>query len=114
MDDPDVLREALDLAELGLRVIPLGPRSKVPRIRRWQEKGTCDIRTIRGWFEGRPDDNLGLLTGGGIVALDVDAGTGGFESFALLTEEWGVLPETAEAETGYGGKHLLFRVGDRF
>ena len=94
----------------GLRVIPLGPRSKVPRIRRWQEKGTCDTRTIRGWFTGRPDDNLGLLTGGGLVVLDVDAGTGGFESFARLTEERGLLPETALAETGSGGMHLLFRV----
>src|SRR5215210_1785112 len=84
MEDPDVLREALGLAELGLRVIPLWPRGKKPRIRRWQERGTSDPRTIRGWFTGRPDDNLGLLTGGGIVALDVDVDAGGFESFALL------------------------------
>ena len=104
----DVLREALDLAELGLPVIPLYPRSKVPRIRRWQERGTTDTDTILGWFKGRPDDNLGLLTGKGIVALDLDAG--GFESYARLTEKWGQFPETATAETGSGGKHILLRV----
>jgi hypothetical protein len=109
-DDPDVLREALELAELGLPVIPLGPRSKVPRIKRWQERASTDRRTIRRWFWGRPDDNLGLRTGGGLVALDVDADAGGFESYARLIEGRGPLPETARAETGSGGMHLLFRV----
>jgi hypothetical protein len=112
--DCEVLREALDLAALGLRVIPLGPRSKVPRIRRWPERGTTDIRVIHGWFAGRPGDNLGLLTGGGLVALDLDVWAGGLESYESLIEERGGLPETAMAETGSGGRHLLFRVEGRF
>ena len=77
-EDSDVLREALDLVELGLPVIPLNPRSKKPRIEQWQTRASCDPRTIRRWFQGRPDDNLGLRTGEGLVALDVDAGSGGF------------------------------------
>lgn len=113
IEDPEVVREALDLAGLGLRVIPLGARSKVPRIGRWQDRGTTDPGTIRGWFAGRPDDNLGLLTGSGLIALDVDAGSGGLDSHAQLIEERGALPETALAETGSGGRHLLLRVEGR-
>ena len=97
------------MASLGLPVLPLKPRSKAPRITRWQERATTDPDAIRGWFEGRPDDNLGLLTGRGIVALDLDAG--GSESYARLTEKWGQLPETANAETGSGGMHILLRIG---
>ena len=113
-EDSEVLREALDLAALGLPVIPLGPRSKVPRIRRWREEGTTDTRVIHNWFAGRPEDNLGLLTGDGLVALDLDVGAGGLESCRRLIEERGGLPETAMAETGSGGRHLLLRVEGRF
>lgn len=112
--DCEVLREALDLAALGLRVIPLAPRSKKPRIRRWPERGTTDARMIHAWFSGRPEANLGLLTGDGLVVLDLDAGPGGLESFRCLIDERGGLPETAMAETGSGGRHLLFRVEGRF
>lgn len=114
IEDPEVLREALELAGLGLRVIPLRPRSKEPRIRRWPEKGTTDPRTIRGWFAGRPDDNLGLVTGDGLIALDLDAGPGGLESYGRLIEGRGSLPETARAETGSGGRHILLRVNGGF
>jgi hypothetical protein len=85
----------------------------VPRIGRWQERATSNPDTIRGWYDGRPGDNLGLRTGEGLVALDVDVAGGGFESYARLTAERGVMPETATARTGSGGMHLLLRVEGR-
>jgi hypothetical protein len=33
---------------------------------------TDDPVTIRKWFTERPDDNLGLLTGNGLIALDLN------------------------------------------
>ena len=73
-------------------------------------KATCNRRTIRRWFQAWPDDNLGLLTGRGLVALDVDCDKGGLESLDGLIEGRGQLPVTATARTGGGGQHYLFRV----
>ena len=107
-DVPAVLREALALAELGLRVIPLHPRDKIPRIRQWQKRATTDPAKIHEWFAERPDDNLGLATGDGLIALDLDEG--GKQSFDDLMAQGGEFPETARAQTGSGGEHILLRM----
>jgi hypothetical protein len=105
-----ILEAALEYASLGLRVIPLHDRSKLPRIKRWQKAASTVQPVIEGWFKKWPDANLGIATGMGIIALDVDLGSGGTESLARLLTEHGPLPETAEALTGSGGSHYLFRV----
>ena len=57
------------LAELGLRVIPLHPGRRIPRIKQWQKRATTDpAKEIQAWFAERPDDNLGLATGDGLIA----------------------------------------------
>jgi hypothetical protein len=100
---------ALVYASLGLRVIPLYETSKTPRIERWAERASADPEQITRWFECWPDSNVVILTGGGIIALDVDVRNGGMKSFKTLLKGR-QLPETAEAITGTGGRHFLFRV----
>src|SRR4051812_25147209 len=81
---PRLVQDALGYAATGLRVIPLHESSKPPRIERWPERGTDDPETIIKWFESWPDSNLGVLTGDGLLALDVDRRNGGMKSFGEL------------------------------
>ncbi len=106
---PPVLTAALGYAAIGLRVIPLRPRTKVPCFRGWPRLATCDPGVLTAWLLRSPGCNLGVVTGGGLIALDLDRGTGGLGAFARLARGRD-LPRTAEALTGDRGKHLLYRV----
>src|SRR5262249_32969706 len=120
------LRDALALAQLGLRLItvhhvkPEGRCScrspkcshpgKHPSLgKSWQSKATSDSEALRRWFARRPNDNLGVATGRGLVVLDVDGQTGR-DAIIELQRQHGGLPETALARTGSGGSHYYFRV----
>jgi hypothetical protein len=104
-----LIEAALEYAGLGLPVIPVYHRSKLPRIERWPERASTDPSQIVGWFRGWPESNVAILTGGGLIALDVDDRNGGKASFKRLIKGRR-LPETAEAMTGSRGRHYLFRV----
>jgi hypothetical protein len=67
-----------------------------------------DPETIRRWWAQWPDANVGLRTGLRCWALDVDPDKGGEQSLATLIARHGAIPETVEALTGGGGRHLLF------
>lgn len=96
----------------GLPVFPLAPRSKVP------PKGshgfldaTCDQERIKTWWYETPDANIGLaLTeSSGLLAVDLDPRNGAPTERADFVAEYGPVPDTAEARTGGGGRHFLFR-----
>lgn len=72
---------------------------------------TKDADTIRHWWTRWPWANVGIATGqaSGFWVLDVDPDKGGGESLRELEAEHGRLPDTVEAITGGGGRHLLFR-----
>jgi hypothetical protein len=103
-----LIEAALEYAEMGLRIVPLGVKSKKPRIKGWPERASTDPGTIVDWFRQWPGSNVGILTGGGLIAVDVDPRNGGKASFRKLTKGRR-LPETAEAMTGSRGRHYLFR-----
>ena len=99
---------ALKLAQNGLRVFPLWPRTKDPMVKGWPEKATTDPNVVRGWWRSG-DSNIGIATGAnsGIWVLDVD-GEEGEQTLRALEAEHGALPPTVEAITGKG-RHLYFR-----
>ena len=121
------LEGALDLARLGLRIVPLHHietdascfcrekrcvgkrRGKHPRECDWPEKATTDPDAIRRWFEKWPPANIGIATGKGILVLDVDHGAGD-ASLVQMQRDHNLLPETAQVRTGSGGRHYYFRV----
>jgi hypothetical protein len=65
---------------------------------------TTDEEVIRTWLADR-DSNIGIATGpgSGIAVLDIDPRHGGDQSISQLN-----IPETVEAQTGGGGRHLYF------
>lgn len=98
-------------------IFPL--RGKYPAIAK--EKGghgcldaTTDIETITRWWTEYPNANIGIATGtvNGIIVIDVDVNHGndtdGTETLRDLERELGKLPDTVEAITPNGGRHLFF------
>lgn len=116
------LDSALDLARAGFRVFPLhgivdghctcgcgcGSPGKHPAIAGWQRAATCEEAAVRRLFEHRPNANIGLATGQGLVVIDLD-GAQGLATLAGWESEHGRLPETLRVQTGGGGLHLYFK-----
>jgi hypothetical protein len=111
MTEGDILAAARACLARGWSVIPLRRQEKRPAVR-WQEiqqRRPTEAELAR-WFARWPDANLGIVTGAvsGLVVLDVDPKHGGDDSLAALERAHGRLPETCEALTGGGGRHLYF------
>jgi len=111
----NVLDTALAYAHKGLRVIPIKQGGKYPPIEGWQNAATSDPTQIRQWFTGAfKDCGLGIATGKFadkyIVVVDVDDREEyrGSDTLYDLEQLHGKLPDTLEAVTGSGGRHLYF------
>jgi len=119
----------------GWKVFPIKPNDKLPLFPAAHPQGdplratckggcgalghglhdaTCESNLLLGWLEVNPNMNLGLVAGkeSGFFVVDIDAGHGGFESLEALTAEYGELPKTPTANTGGGGRHILFQYPD--
>lgn len=95
---------------LGAPVFPCEPAGKRPLgalAPHGVKDATTDPRVIRAWWGACPGANIGLATGGGFFALDVD-GDEGKASLAKLQEHHGPLPPTVASVTGSGGWHLFY------
>ena len=96
---------------LGWSVLPLRHGDKRPLIR-WEslQQQRADAATVAHWFAHWPAANVGIVTGeiSNLIVLDVDPKHGGDDSLAELERRFGALPETVEARTGGGGRHLYF------
>jgi hypothetical protein len=103
---------AIAYAGLGWSVVPIARRSKRPLIA-WTALQTraADESEIHDWFRRWPGANIAVVTGAlsGLVVLDIDPGHGGADSLAELEGRHGPLPDSVEAITGGGGRHLYFR-----
>jgi len=98
---------ALAYAQLGWRVFPLAPRSKRPIQSPGFHAATWDAATLRAWWTGDGRRNIGLATGAGLIALDLDPAHG---AGPWWTVHGPTLRHTVAARSGNGGWHLLLRV----
>jgi putative DNA primase/helicase len=105
------LNEVLDLAAIGMRIIPLHPRNKRPIPSEWQLKATTNERTIRTWAVTNKECNWGLATGegSGVFVVDIDPKAGGDKSWEQLLKKHKI-PETVQCRTGSGGIHYYFKL----
>ena len=83
---------------------------KHPRISNWQEQASCEPDVIMGWLTDWPNMNIGIVGGGPLWFLDIDAKSDGPESLASLERQYGELPHTPVSLTGSGNGscHLVF------
>ncbi len=123
-DDERLLRAALELAEIGMRVFPVHTvlhgrcscgsascedQGKHPRVDGWQLVASTDRAVITKWWSAWPDANIGLTTGAGsgVVVLDVD-GAEGMASLDALEAKHGPIGATPRSHTPRPGQHILF------
>lgn len=106
------LDHALAYANLGWRVCPIPPGHKHPAgIDDWQKKATTDPTKLTKHWSKHPDHGMCIATGpgSGIVAIDIDTYAGGDDGWRELEATYSPTPETVEAVTGGGGRHLLYQ-----
>ena len=107
---------ALRLAAIGLRVLPIRPGGKSPPMKSWQHAATNNPSKVTAWYKGLyRDAGVGLAlgdqpNGNHIFALDLDNhGDGdGADELADLEHHHGNLPDTWRSVTGSDGAHLIF------
>lgn len=75
------------------------------------QDATTDAARLERWWRQWPGANIGIRTGpeSGFFVVDVDPDKGGDDTLAELERAHGRLPDTVEALTGGGGRHLLYQ-----
>ena len=119
MADSEFLQAALLYASMGWRVFPLQPRQKDRfGCKSWKRDATTDEVQIRAWWGKNPEYNVGVVTGDGLGVIDVDdkpdkhGGILGSDMLADWEFEHGKIAETVCAQSGSGGVHYYFDIGD--
>lgn len=105
------LAQVLRLAARGFRLFPCRPGSKIPQIKAWQDKATCEAARLSKWFEKFKGCNWALATGeeSGIWVLDVDSDAAGAAMMRRFHSHCYIGPETLCVVTGRQfGHHLYF------
>lgn len=110
-------RTAVSYAQLGWEVFPCGVREKRPHreAKKGCNDGTTDLNSIVNFWTFEPNANIAIVCGqpsGGLLVIDLDVDEAKGKDGVKVLREWerinGELPETAEAETGSGGRHLYY------
>lgn len=106
---------ALWYVQNGFAIFPLGVESKKPAVKNGLNDWTDNPDDVRSYWKAKPYANIGITCGApsnGLLVIDLDIeedGTDGRKTLAEWASVYGELPETAEATTGSGGKHLFYR-----
>jgi hypothetical protein len=102
---------AMRYVELGWKVFPCRAGAKQPATTHGLLDATGDLDRVAAYWARVPDANVAIRTGqeSGIIVIDIDSDTGGFDSLAALEAAKGSLPTTASVVTPRGGQHFYFR-----
>ena len=109
--------QALELASLGWRILPIKPGQKRPPMASWQHAATDNLRTIDNWYTGAYiDHGIGIATGSqpngqNLIVVDIDEhdpAKSGSATLEALEKKYGALPITVRATTGSNGQHIYF------
>lgn len=106
------LDHALALAARGFRCFPLPSGAKAPPPKGWKDLATNDADKLAAIFADRPEANVGVATGAGLLVLDVDPKRGGLQSLGALEMAGVDIGDTFTVDSANGGIHLYFRVED--
>ena len=116
MSSAVLMRQALALASVGLKPVPMDAGSKRPSRKGWRDAASLDPAAIAAAFHAAPyADALGVATGGGVFVIDLDRnhadGADGVAAFADMIARLGAaqpLPPGPRVLTPGGGVHLYF------
>jgi hypothetical protein len=103
--------QVVRLARRGFRLFPCRPENKIPAIKAWPEKATCDLEQLTKWFQEFAGCNWACATGeaSGVWVLDDDSDAAGAAMMRRFQEHGYIGPETLCVKTGRSfGYHLYF------
>lgn len=101
---------AIYYAKSELKVFPLSPNTKDKQVlASWKNEATNDISQIKKWWFQNPNFNIGIVTGNGLIVIDIDIknnkdGTIAFNQFKDK------FPKTMIVQTPTGGYHYYYFV----
>lgn len=111
MAAPSILKRAKAYLDRGWSLVPVEAGGKRPLVR-WEpfQQHMPTQAELDQWFKRWPAANIAVVTGAlsHLVVLDVDPRHGGDDSLADLEKRHGPLPDTVEAISGGGGRHIYF------
>jgi hypothetical protein len=103
--------QVVRLARRGFRLFPCRPGSKIPQIKAWQDKATCDVAQLSKWFQKFPGCNWAVACGeaSGVWVLDDDSDAAGAAMMRRFREHGYIGPETLCVKSGRRfAYHLYF------
>lgn len=108
------LEQILYFPKHGIPIFPVAQKGKVPIPSNGFKSATTNKDQVIEWFEKHIECNWAIPTGerlkggAGILALDIDLKSGGFETWKSFRSEFPEPIVTIIVETGGGGQHLWF------
>ena len=103
----ELMQAVVSYAQLGWRVFPLQPLSKIPLFRgSWPEYATNDIDILKAWWSVYPDANIALVTDA-FTVIDVDRKPGKVDGWLQVGAD--VDKQTPWVATPNGGYHFYYR-----
>src|SRR5699024_6011952 len=108
------LLEAARIYARNYKVFPLAPQSKSKQLlRSWKNEASNDSSQVERWWKACPLANIGLVTGNGLLVIDVDNknGKNGSEMLKPYLDDF---PDTMVVKTPSGGYHYYFEVEGSF
>lgn len=113
-EDNETVKAALRYVAQGWRVIPVSTATKVPLTKDWPGRATRNKGTVRRTWGDHPEVGVGIVTGDGLVVIDLDVknGVDGPGNWLEFLRQNGIeLEETpVRVRTRSGGTHLYYRV----
>jgi putative DNA primase/helicase len=108
-------KAALTSAKMGWHIFPVERHGKKPLTPNGYKDASTYAAKIEEWWAKWPNANIGLACReSGIIAIDIDQdeerGLDGLQTWADLTEKFGIDDNTITSITGRRGYHILYEV----
>lgn len=106
----ELKNNALNYVKKGFKVFPLKPNTKGEQVlESWKYESTTNLNQIDYWWNKNPNYNIGLVTGNGLLVIDIDV-KNGKDGLQSIKKHGKGLPATAIIKTPSGGYHLYYHV----
>lgn len=118
-----MLQKAIELADMGFKIFPIAPNTKIPTLNNFPELATSDHEQLKKWWIDpvlglEQPYNIGISTssfgndGEALLVIDVDNkdgkdGDGEIARLEMLDYDF---PPTLSQLTPTGGRHLIYKV----
>jgi hypothetical protein len=76
----------------------------------WKDNFIKSDEELKNILKQHPNANFGVITGNGLVVVDIDKKSGGFESLKKIKD---IIVPTFTVKTGGGGYHFYYKTSEK-